>query len=59
MFKQANPFCIYQISDEELAMVQRDVLQKTVDGLRAEGHPFVGENILFCLIPHAAPPGTS
>jgi hypothetical protein len=33
-----------QISDSELEAVRRDVLQRTVDCMRADGIPFVGRN---------------
>lgn len=35
-------FYVDQISDEDLTVIQRNVLQRAVDGMREDGAPYVG-----------------
>ena len=35
-----SPFC--QVSADVSELIKQEVLQKTVDGMRAEGNPYVG-----------------
>lgn len=41
-----------QVSQELLQQIRETVLQKTVDGMREEGAPYVGKCSVVCPPPH-------
>lgn len=43
LVSQLASLCPVQVSQELLQQIRESVLQKTVDGMREEGTPYVGE----------------